>query len=106
MMWGWYRGSGHWGVMLVGMVLSALAWGTVIWLVFRLLRSWAFHSDFIRQDTREDAMEILRRRLASGEISRDEFHSLKEVHRTTQRLEECRVWRHVTLGQAGRLTSF
>jgi len=67
----WNEGIGWW--MLVGWVLTLLSLvaiiGLVVWAVVKLTG----HS--IRHD---DALEMLRRRYALGQIKREEFNQIKE----------------------------
>jgi putative membrane protein len=76
MMWGFYGGGWWW--MLIGMVSMVLFWGTIIWLVVWGIKQ--FTGDR-RGDTgsRETPLEIAQRRLARGEISREEFEELKQA---------------------------
>jgi putative membrane protein len=67
----WYYGSGGWGWL----------WMTVIMLVFWggliAVAVWAIRSGL--GSRRNDAMEVLRRRLATGEISQDDFEKTKRI---------------------------
>lgn len=74
-MWGWYSGGWNWGWMVGRMVLGVLFWTGLIWFVVRLLRN----GQSGRYDSQggDDAMAILRRRLATGEISTEEYERLK-----------------------------
>jgi putative membrane protein len=64
-MMGWYGG----GMAAFGMLAMGVFWlaplGLIIWLVVRLLPA---SGDMTRRPTGDSALEILDRRLASGEI--------------------------------------
>ncbi len=86
---GW-RGGGSWGMMGPGMmggfgmgflgpVVMIVFWGLIIWAVVALVRGngsccGAGHSDH----GTDSAMEVLKRRYARGEISKDEFEDKKK----------------------------
>lgn len=67
----WNEGIGWW--MLVGGVLTLLCWlaiiGLVIWAIVKLTGYSTRH---------DDALEILRRRYALGEIDKKEFDDKKK----------------------------
>jgi putative membrane protein len=67
----WNYGSGGWGWL----------WMTVIMLVFWggliALAVWAIRSGL--GSRRNDAMDVLRRRLAAGEISQDDFEKTTRI---------------------------
>jgi putative membrane protein len=68
MMWGWgYGGYGNW----LGPLVMVLFWGAVItgivFLVRFLIRQGSSH------DREDSALEVLRRRYARGEISKEEY---------------------------------
>lgn len=66
----WYYGSGGWS-WLLGTLIMLVFWGGVI-----AVAVWAIRSGLgSRRET--DAMDVLRRRLASGEISQDDFEKTK-----------------------------
>jgi putative membrane protein len=67
----WYYGSGGWSWLLV--LIMLVFWGGVI-----AVAVWAIRSGL--GSRREiDAMDVLRRRLASGEISQDDFEKTKRT---------------------------
>lgn len=70
-MWGAHDSMGWW--MVFGMVWMAIFWGGVIWLV-----AWSA-SRFAARDRHdgESALDIARRRYASGEITREQFELLR-----------------------------
>jgi putative membrane protein len=72
----WYWGSGYgWGMMLVGILMMLLFWGGIFALAVFLIRSLARS----RTETPETALETLRRRLAAGEITSEEFERIRKV---------------------------
>jgi putative membrane protein len=70
------------GFGLVGLVLMVLLWGGLIlaavWLI-RALFPHAEHPPAASSIPKLGAREILDRRYAQGEISRDEYDSMKET---------------------------
>jgi putative membrane protein len=69
-MWGVHDGMGWW--MLFGSIWFIVFWGAVIYFAF-----WAV-SRITRDQRREDTpLEILKRRYARGEISREEFEQMR-----------------------------
>ncbi len=69
-------GAGWWLLMMLGMVIF---WGAVIYLVVWLVRGGASQTT----PRGENAGEILDRRLASGEISVEEYRQRKGVLTST-----------------------
>jgi len=79
---GWWDGhmsGGWWIVMMIGMILF---WALVVVALVWLIRSGPelFGSRLSeRAQTRPDALEILERRLAEGEISIEEYRERRSV---------------------------
>lgn len=69
-MWGEHDGMGWW--MLFGSVWFIVFWGFVIWLFARVLGKPG--SNGTREDT---ALEILKRRYARGEITKEEYEAMR-----------------------------
>jgi len=69
MMWGYYDGW-SWLWMAAMMVLF---WGGIIVLAAFVIRS------FTGSKTNDQAMDVLRRRFASGEITQDEFEKTRKA---------------------------
>lgn len=67
MMWGYNWGVG-WGWMLMGSIMMIAFWGAVIWLFYLLVRGSARSGD-----RSEDPRTIAARRLASGQITPEEY---------------------------------
>ena len=70
MMWGYYVG---WNWIWMGSVML-LVWGAVIALLI-----WGVRSFSGSRQSGDPAIETLRRRLAAGEISQDEFDRTKRI---------------------------
>ena len=71
MMWPYYVTGLNWVVAAVMMVVF---WTAVIFAIGSLIKAvWT------KSDGLDDAMATLRRRLASGEITPDEFESRKRI---------------------------
>ena len=68
---GWMVGFGGLGMLL----------GVVVWVAIIVLVVWAVTSQFNRTPdaTRGDALEILKRRFAAGEISQAEFETARRA---------------------------
>lgn len=69
MMWGYYDGW-SWLVMAATMLLF---WGGIAALIVFAIRA------FTGQRSGDQAMDVLRRRLASGEISEEEYEKTRKV---------------------------
>lgn len=68
--WGWHHGDvgiGWWIVMMLGMIVF---WGAIIALIVWLLRGGGID---LRRRPPEDPHEILKRRLADGSITVEEY---------------------------------
>lgn len=71
MMW-WYGFDGWGWIWMGGMMV--LFWGAVI-----LLAVWAIRSLTGSRGSADSALDILRRRLAAGEISSEEFEKTRKA---------------------------
>jgi putative membrane protein len=71
MMW-YYGGGGPGWLWMSAMML--LFWGAVI-----VLAVWAIRSCTGQRQNANAALDVLRRRLAAGEISREEFEDTKKA---------------------------
>lgn len=80
----WWGHMGNWGYGMgfgLGWIFQLLFWALIIWLVVSLVRGngccglgkWYNHD----QKT-ESALDILKKRYAKGEISREEFEQIKK----------------------------
>ncbi len=71
-MWGFHDGMGWW--MVFGGIWMLAFWALIIGLVV-----WGVNHVARRDSTRDDApLEIAKRRLARGEITREEYEELKK----------------------------
>ncbi len=74
-MFGAHDGMGWW--MLFGGMGMLVFWAIAIWLVFWSVSRVAGGRE--RRDQGQSPIEIVERRLARGEITRDEFEDLKRT---------------------------
>jgi putative membrane protein len=73
--------AGGWLIGLFALLIFLLLLGGVIALIIWLIRSGQrgeFSHPRTRSENQEDALEILRRRYARGEISREEFETMRD----------------------------
>ena len=70
MHWGW--DAGGWLLMGIGMLFWLLVLVAVVWIVVRTI-SVADRRHADRQSDRDEALDLLRRRFANGEIDAEEF---------------------------------
>lgn len=73
MMWNWGPGYG-WGMTFAGIVMMLLFWGGIFAFAVVLLRYLTS-----RAGTHDGAIDTLRRRLAEGEITSEEFERLRKL---------------------------
>lgn len=73
---GHMMGYSNWGGLM--MIFMILFWALIIWGIFWLVKSFAHsgQTDLAWSD-RSSAVEVLKRRYAAGEISREEFEAKK-----------------------------
>jgi len=78
MWWGQHMVGLGWGGWLLGGLMMLIFWGGLIILVFFLARAFA-GSGNQRQgaSTDETALDILKKRYARGELSKEEFESIR-----------------------------
>jgi putative membrane protein len=74
MMWYWGAGYG-WGMALFGALMMLLFWGVIALAIVYLVRSLGES----RPRHNDGAMDTLRRRLAAGEITSEEFERISKV---------------------------
>ncbi len=79
MMWPWFNwGFGGFGWIMP--IMMILFWGLIIWAVIALVRGVSGHGCY-GSNTSESALEMLKRRYASGEITKEESRAiLKQCH--------------------------
>ncbi|MDT8304537.1 MAG: SHOCT domain-containing protein [Anaerolineae bacterium] len=85
MMWGWHMGYGGWGILLMALLwIGFIVAG--IWLLARLfpgVRNGAQRRTTRGEDAgtagtgTDTAMEILRRRYARGELTKEEYETMR-----------------------------
>lgn len=74
----WYWGpTGGWGMPLLGAFMMLVVWGGVALLVVVLVRTLT-----TRAAPQDSALDTLRRRLAAGEITAEEYDRLRRVIQT------------------------
>lgn len=86
----WYGHMGNWGYGMMGLgfglgwIFQILFWALIIWLIVSLVRSrggsccgmgWGGHGGSQKED---NALEILKKRYAKGELSKEEFERMKK----------------------------
>jgi putative membrane protein len=72
----WYWGSGYgWGMALLGVLMMLLFWGGIAVAIVYLVRTLGTS----RPTQSDNAMATLRRRLAAGEITSEEFDRISKV---------------------------
>ena len=85
--WGWHRGFGGLGILagFAMLIFWAAIIGLVVWLVVKLVRSTSsrlMHSTQLPSGPlvpqSDPVLEILRRRLAAGEITSQEYDELRQ----------------------------
>jgi putative membrane protein len=72
MMWDWGSGYG-WGMMLGGSLMMLLFWGGLALLVVLAVRGFSGSKQL------DNASETLRRRLAAGEITAEEYERTRKA---------------------------
>jgi putative membrane protein len=73
--WGW----GFWGV---GFFFRFLIWGAILFFIvnlFRRRRWYRRYDDEYREPSELPSDEILRRRFAAGEITREQYEEMRQV---------------------------
>jgi putative membrane protein len=82
MMWPWFNSGfgGFWGMWFMPIMMIAV-WGLIIWGIVALVRGtvrggWGHYGS--SELPPDSAIEILKRRYAKGEISREEFEEKKK----------------------------
>lgn len=79
-MWGWYRGPGDWWIFPLVMPLVMIV---VMLIMLVLFRGFFWSGPWMgRHQYRGDddaALDILRRRLAGGEISEEEYQAKRKL---------------------------
>lgn len=76
--YGGYGMMGGYGGMWFMPVLMIVFWGLVIWGIVALVRGVASPSNTVSSNQSDSALEILRKRYARGEVSKEEFEEKKK----------------------------
>jgi putative membrane protein len=71
-------GPGGWGWMLGGWIMMLVFWGLVIAGIIVLVRVLT-NRNVSGQASLDNALEILRRRYAAGEITKEQFEEMKRT---------------------------
>ena len=74
-------GPWFWGIGLIGLLIRVAVWGALIMLGVTLFRRASGRSSTYgyRQDQSSSSLEILKRRYAAGEITREQFDEMRRV---------------------------
>ena len=75
-MWGYHDGMGWW--MLFGGLSMAIFWALALGLAVWAVNRFSGQSNGEHQERGESALEIARRRLARGEITRQQWDEVKK----------------------------
>ncbi len=76
MMWPYGYGSG-WGWMIGGWIMMVVFWGLVIVGIVALVRGLGDRGPSNQTRYPESPIEILRRRYAAGELTKEQFEEMK-----------------------------
>lgn len=71
----WYWGSSGWGMTAVGILMMVVFWGGALALIVTLVRGAASP----RADQQDAALAVLRKRLAAGEISPEDYERVRRL---------------------------
>jgi putative membrane protein len=74
-----FVGPWLWGIGFAGLVIRLALWGVLIMLALRFFRRWSARSESDVHHSDLSSLEILRRRYAAGEISREQFEEMRRV---------------------------
>jgi putative membrane protein len=79
-MWGWYGGPGGWWIFPLVMPLVMITVMLVMAFVFRgFFGSGPWSGGHRHDHANDDALDILRRRLANGEINDEEYQAKRKL---------------------------
>lgn len=78
MWWGQHMYGLGWGGWLAGGLMMLLFWGILIALVFFGIRAFSNNGSKNSQPANDTALSILRKRYAQGEISQEEFETIRQ----------------------------
>jgi putative membrane protein len=76
-----FFGAGPWflGIGLIGLLIRLAVWGGLILLGVSLFRRMSVRSGMRGSQWESSSLEILKRRYAAGEISREQFEEMRRV---------------------------
>ena len=75
-MWPYGYGGG-WGWMIGGWIMMVVFWGLVIVGIVALVRAASNRGGATEPKEKETSVEILRRRYAVGELTKEQFEEMK-----------------------------
>lgn len=70
----WWNGGDGWPWALLWLGFAVLFWGGLI-----VLLVWAVRSATMPRRTQDTALQVLKRRLAAGEITQEEYERIKRL---------------------------
>ena len=71
--------GGNWGWMLVSMIVTMVFLAGLIWIIARLIGDGNRRDDRLTTPREPDALTVLQRRYASGELDDAEFDHRRQV---------------------------
>ena len=77
MMWPYGYGAG-WGWTIGGWIMMVVFWGLVIVGIVALVRAMSDRGAAAQPKGSETPVEILRRRYAAGELTKEQFEEMKQ----------------------------
>ena len=77
MMWWPYGYGSGWGWMIGGWIMMLVFWAVVIIGIVALVRFLSDRGGTVRPETPATPLEILRRRYAAGELTKEQFDEMK-----------------------------
>jgi putative membrane protein len=72
-------GPWFWGFGLIGLVIRLAVWAGLIWFGLSLFRRMSWRSGGYTERSEASPLEILKRRYAAGEITREQFEEMRRV---------------------------
>jgi putative membrane protein len=72
-----YGAGWGWGWMALGWIMMVIFWGAVIGGIVALVRYWGSRSLPAEPARPETALDILRRRYAAGDLTKEQFETIK-----------------------------